>query len=127
MRPVTIVLVVGFAAVAFIYRFSFLWIYPAAVGVLILWCLAEAWKGHRGFQQKGYRVYGTTDDGFRYRERHEGGIRELTLPGVLVEPGHAVYCRLSAEEWINLAPEWARDRKQEIEARILEDPYHQPW
>lgn len=127
MRPITIVAVSGFAALAFVYRFSFLWIFPAAIGVFILWGICEIWKSKRAFRRNGYGVYGTTNDGFRYREMHEGGIRELTLPGVVVEPGHVVYYRLSAEEWACAVPEWARDRRLEIESRILADPFHRPW
>lgn len=126
MKFIPALFICGFAVLAVVCRFSFLWIIPAVIGLFFLWVGWEVLKSRRDFRKRGYGVYGAEDNGFRYREKHGDGLRELILPGALIEPGHAVYYRQTDEEWASRVPDWARTRKHEIESRILEEPFNRP-
>ena len=127
MKFIPALFICGFAALSFVCRFSFLWIFPSLIGLFFLWVGWEVLKSRRDFRKRGYGVYGAANNGFRYREKHGDAVRELILPGELIEPGHAVYYQQSDEEWTRQVPDWARGRRYEIESRILEDPHHRPW
>lgn len=103
-----------------------LWLLLAGVLVLVVMGITAGIKRRRSFREKGYEVMVGTDHGFIYRERYEGGVRELRLPGGLIEVGHPVYSRLSWETWEKITPDWARRRQLEIEARIHENAFYRP-
>ena len=87
-------------------------------------------KRRRTFLQKGYEVdCEVISKGvyrFVYRERFDGGVRELRVPGELIEYGHPVYYRLSGANWAEIVPEWALHRQLQVEARILENHFYRP-
>lgn len=105
---------------------GFLWLLLAGVLALVVMGITAGFKRRRAFRMKGYEIFVEGDHRFIYRERTEDGIRELSLPGDLMEMGHPIYYRLSGKDWDTLAPDWARDRQLEIEARIHENPFYRP-
>lgn len=122
------VLVIGFAVVALASGFSFLWILPLSLCVgLVALLSVEVVKSTLQFRKRGFQVRGGPDHGFVFREKTPEGIREFNLPGELIEVGHSVYDRMSAEEWAIRVPDWAKERRLEIESKILEEPFHRPW
>ena len=101
-----------------------LWLLLAASLALVVLLITTAIKRRRQFRTKGYEVLVTGEHDFVYKEQHEGGIRELQLPGDLIEVGHPVYTRLPWKDWEATVPDWARNRQLEIEARIHENPFY---
>lgn len=104
------------------------WMFPTlVVGVLLLGLAFLFIQGAVRFRRQGWGVWATSYPAeFQYRERHEGRTRSFKLPGDLIENGHPVYSRLPQERWETFAPEWARDRRLEIEGKILENPFYRP-
>lgn len=71
-------------------------------------------------RRRGYWVtVSSSKSSIQYSERVGKAIRKFTLPGETIEYGHTVYQPLSDEEWLRQVPDWALQRKQEIERRIL--------
>lgn len=101
-----------------------LWLLLAGSLALVVLLIVTAIQRCRQFRTKGYEVLVTGEHDFVYKEQHEGGVRELQLPGDLIEVGHPVYTRLSWENWAMIVPDWARTRQLEIEARIHENPFY---
>ncbi|RYD54152.1 MAG: hypothetical protein EOP83_22440 [Verrucomicrobiaceae bacterium] len=101
-----------------------LWLLLAGLLSIVALLIITPIKRRRLFRRKGYEVLVTGEHEFLYREQDEGGIRELPLPGDLIEVGHPVYSRLSWKDWETMAPDWARNRQLEIEARIHENPFY---
>lgn len=101
-----------------------LWLLLAASLALVILLIVTAIEQRRRFRTKGYEVLVTGEHDFVYKERYEGGVRELRLPGDLIEVGHPVYTRLPWKDWDTIVPDWARDRQLEIEARIHENPFY---
>ncbi|MCW1884112.1 hypothetical protein OKA04_05180 [Luteolibacter flavescens] len=98
-----------------------------AVALVVSGSITIEWAHRRrAFRKAGYEVICEADRGFLYREICNGSVRELRLPGDLIEVGHEVYTRLSRQEWEQRVPDWARHRQLEIEARILENPDFRP-
>lgn len=57
-------------------------------------------------------------DGMYYEERHTGGWQRIEIDGeMLIGPAHHAVYLASPERWRSY-PEWARDRRDEIVARI---------
>jgi hypothetical protein len=109
---------------------SALWLLAAGLLWLVGMIISGQIKRRRLFRNKGYEVnyeiVGNDARRFVYRERFDGGVRELRLPAELIENGHPVYYQVSQEIWARTVPEWARERRLEIEGRILEDPFYRP-
>jgi len=103
-----------------------LYLLLAGVLGLVVMAIVARIKRRRLFRRKGYEVVVGNDHRFIYREQFQSGIRELRLPGELIEVGHPAYTRLSRKDWETIAPDWARDRQLEIEARIHENPFYRP-
>lgn len=77
-------------------------------------------RGEAHYRAKGYRVDHEGRDNIFYEERVGDKSRRLTIEGEMLVPGHAVYVP-DDKEWRERMPEWARDRKAEIIARIKEE------
>jgi hypothetical protein len=69
-----------------------------------------------GRRARDWRVGHSGRDALYYEERHEGVWRRLPLDGEAGRPHHAIYFG-SKVDWAK-QPEWARDRRDEILARI---------
>jgi hypothetical protein len=128
------------AALAWLCYFAFalwnlvgkalLWLLLAGVLALAVLFVVNQLKRRRALLAKGYEVNCEINPGgvyrFVYRERSEGVIRELRVPGELIEYGHPVYYRLSGAHWAEIVPEWALHRQLQVEARILENHFYRP-
>ena len=105
---------------------AILWMVLAGLLWLAATLLAEQVRRRRIFRKQGYLVTEDSQRHFVYRERLNGGIRELRLPSEWIENGHPVYYRMAQEIWAETVPEWARERRLEIEGRILENRFYRP-
>lgn len=105
------------------------WKFPAILlGLLATRIAIFVIRAEIRFRRQGYRVWATSYPAeFVYRERHEGKTRFFKLPGDLIENGHPVCSRLPQERWETLVPAWAKDRRLEIEEKILGNPFYRPW
>lgn len=75
----------------------------------------------RGAEKRGWRVGHRGRDVMYYEEFHDGQWRQIDLDGeMLVGRAHHVIYFASPEQWQHY-PEWARDRRDEIIARIKSD------
>ena len=104
------------------------WKFPALLAGTLLVVIATLFiRGVIRFRRQGWGVWATSYPAeFQFAERHEGKTRSFRLPGDLIENGHPVYTRLPEEQWRALAPEWAKDRRLEIEEKILRNPFYRP-
>ena len=72
-------------------------------------------------EQRGWRVGHQGRDRMYYEERRNGSWERLDLDGeMLMGPAHHVIYFASAERW-QTYPAWARDRRDEIIARITSE------
>lgn len=79
----------------------------------------------RRARERGWRVGHRGRDSMYYEERHDGEWRRIDISGeMLTGRAHHVIYFASADEWRQY-PEWARDRRDEIIARIKSD-FHEP-
>jgi hypothetical protein len=107
-----------------------LWILLAGVLASAAFFVVNQVQRRRVFLERGYEVkckmISKGVHRFVYRERFDGGNRELQVPGELIEYGHPVFYRLSGAHWAEIVPEWALPRQLQIEARILESHFYRP-
>jgi len=74
--------------------------------------------GLKGDIEGGWRVGHDGRHGMVYEEWHEGKWSRIRIDGELLvgQPHHVIYFA-SAQQWLDY-PEWARERRDEIIARI---------
>jgi len=99
--------------------------YPLVVGPLVLaivgWAAIRSFRDRALLRIRGYRVVRTGRDSICYQELVDGQLRKLIVDGELMARApHALYIP-SDSEWQATTPDWARDRKGEIVARVKEE------
>ena len=96
--------------------------YPAyvaiAAGIFVVVMLLLALRRNRRELQSGWRFRRVGRDQFRYEEFRDGKWQSIMIGGEMLmgKPRHVIYMPTD-EEW-GLFPDWARDRRGEIIARI---------
>lgn len=67
---------------------------------------------------RGFWVAGKGRDNFEYQERRGGKIARIFIYGERILGGPSVVYVPADDDWRQSVPEWARDRREEIFARI---------
>jgi hypothetical protein len=87
-------------------------------GSIVLYVVLSRVRSSWLLRKHGYRVRWFGRDSFYYEELQTGQIRRLMLDGYLMARGPRSVYFPSPEDWRRKMPDWARDRRDEILARV---------
>ena len=92
-----------------------------AAVVIATWAAVSSGLRALRLRSRGFRVRGISRDLVAYEELRDGGLQRLVVDGTLLVDGSRVVYVPSEKTWTLEAPEWARERREEILARISTD------
>jgi hypothetical protein len=110
-----------FLGISYLFFRSFPIIAAILFGSVILYISLRQVRSSWHLRKHGYRVRWYGRDSFYYEELEAGQIRRLMLDGYLMTRGPRHVYFPDPKDWQQKMPDWARDRRDEILARVRDE------
>jgi hypothetical protein len=120
-NPGAWVSVVIFLGLSFWFFRSFQVVATVVYGSVVLYFIFSRVLSSWRLRKHGFRVRWCGRDSFYYEEVVAGQIRRLLLDGYLMGRGPRSVYFPPPDEWRQKMPDWARDRRDEILARVRQE------
>jgi len=120
-NPATWVALVLFTAMTYLFFQKFPLVASILYGSLILYIVARQIRSVLRLRRQGYRFRGAGRERFLYEELADGEIRHLVVYGTFMPKGKMGIYWPTREVWQQQAPDWAKNRRDEIFDRIRKE------